>query len=136
MGTYILVISQLRTAEHLWIVWRDNEKRQETLKVKIRARKCKRCHTISKEIPQRLLALFWISLSLHTIHACFVVPIMKWLLIDEHIPRNSNLWNLSYESTIQDPLLEKDTCCFKFRTERFRHSLSVQATNCYNRSLT
>ena len=135
MGTYILVISQLRTTEHLWIVWRDNEKRQETLKVKIREKKYKRYHIISKEIAQRLLAPFWISLSLHTIHACFAVSIMKWL-IDEHIPRNSNLWDLSYESTIQDPLLEKDTCFFKFRTERFRHSPSVQATNCYNRSLT
>ena len=135
METYILVISQLGTAEHLWIVWRNNEKRQEILKVKIRARKCKICHTISKEIPHRLLALSSISLSLHTIHACFAVSIMKWL-IDEHIPRSSNLWDLSHESTIQDPLLEKDTCFFKFRTERFRNSPSVQATDCYNRSLT
>ena len=33
-----LAISQLRTAKHLWIVWRDNVKRQKTLKDKIEAR--------------------------------------------------------------------------------------------------
>ncbi len=52
-----LAISQLRTAKHLWIVWRDNAKWQKTLKVKIRARNYKRCLIISKKKPQKLFAL-------------------------------------------------------------------------------
>ncbi len=36
-----LAISQLRTAKHLWIVWRDNAKWQKTLKVKIGAKNYK-----------------------------------------------------------------------------------------------
>ena len=53
----ILAISQLRTAKHLWIVWRNNAKWQKTLKVKIRARNYKRCLIISKKKPQMLFAL-------------------------------------------------------------------------------
>ena len=63
MGAYILVIFQLRTAEHLWIVWRDCKVVEN---LKITARKYKICHSISKEMPQMLLALFSISLSLKT----------------------------------------------------------------------
>ena len=43
---------------NLWIVYRDNAKWQETLKVKIGARKYERCLIISKEKPQGLPGLF------------------------------------------------------------------------------
>ncbi len=52
-----LAISQLRTAKHLWIVWRDKAKWQKTLKVKIRARNYKRCLITSKKKPQKLFAV-------------------------------------------------------------------------------
>ena len=47
----------MRTAKHLWIVWRDNAKWQKILKVKIRARNYKRCLIISKKKLQKLFAV-------------------------------------------------------------------------------
>ena len=47
------VVSESRTAGHLWIIW-DDAMWQETLEVKIRARKYKGCLVISKEKPRRL----------------------------------------------------------------------------------
>ena len=57
---FLLAISQLRTAKHLWIVWRDNAKWQKTLKVKIGARNYKRCLIISirKSLKSCLLYRF------------------------------------------------------------------------------
>ena len=55
--TMKLAISQLRTAKHLWIVWRDKAKWQKSLKVKIRARNYKRCLITSKKKPQKLFAV-------------------------------------------------------------------------------
>ena len=49
-----LAIFQLRTAKHLWIVWRDKAKWYKTVKVKIRARNYKRYLITSKKKPQKL----------------------------------------------------------------------------------
>ncbi len=51
--TCVLAISQLRTAKHLSIVWRDKAKWQKTLKVKIRARNYKRCLITSMHVCAR-----------------------------------------------------------------------------------
>ena len=53
-----LSTSQLRTTKHLWIVWEANAKMARKFKVKIGARKYKRCLVISKEKPQKLFAQF------------------------------------------------------------------------------
>ena len=54
-----LVIFQLRTTKHLWTVTSENAKWWDALKVKIEARKYKRCLIISKENPQRLFQYFF-----------------------------------------------------------------------------
>ena len=53
-----LAISQMKNAKHLWIVWRDNSKCQETLKVKIAARKYKRCLIIPEKKRYKFFPLF------------------------------------------------------------------------------
>ena len=54
-----LAIYQLRTAKHLWIVWRDNEKYPKTLRVKIGAQysECTIGSLSSKKCPLCLSSL-------------------------------------------------------------------------------
>ena len=63
--TCVLAISQLRTAKHLSIVWRDKAKWQRTLKVKIRARNYKRCLITSMHVcaPARVCACVCLACS-------------------------------------------------------------------------
>ena len=53
-----LAISQMKNAKHLWIVWRDKTKCQETLKVKIGARKYKGCLIAPEKKRYKFFPLF------------------------------------------------------------------------------
>ena len=104
-----LAISQLRTAKHLWIVWRDNAKCPSKL-LKVKLLKVKLEQEIVKDaslsprssLKSCLLCPFhvswlmlFITLSFQTIHACFAISIRKWLMIFSQDVATQCFWSTS-----------------------------------------
>lgn len=93
---------QFRTVKHLWIVWRDNTKWQESLNVKIAVRKYKKCLIISlrKSLKSCVSTICFMSrdwmvlsiaLSLQTINASFAVSIRKLVIKLHHFQQYTSM---------------------------------------------
>lgn len=85
---FTLAFSQLITAKHMhiWFVWRDNVKLQETLTVKVGAEKYKKCPIISTSNAPKVVCTMTGGAPSHcppSIPAvnCFAVSIRKWLIL-------------------------------------------------------